>query len=86
MSNMQYSFGFTDAEVDSLFERYLKNDITPKMVTRDELRDWYDGYIHVPASDYIIRDPLCYHFRIITLEITGPVKKNIELRVRSSVD
>lgn len=37
-------FGFTDAEVDSLFERYLKNDITPKMVTRDELRDWYDGY------------------------------------------
>lgn len=41
---MGYSFGFTDAEVDSLFERYLKNDITPKMVTRDELRDWYDGY------------------------------------------
>lgn len=46
MTEQRFSeyFGFTDAEVDSLFERYLKNDITPKMVTRDELRDWYDGY------------------------------------------
>lgn len=33
-----------DAEVDLLFERYLENDIAPKMVTRDDLRDWYDGY------------------------------------------
>jgi len=26
-----------DAEVDLLFERYLENDIAPKMVTRDDL-------------------------------------------------
>ncbi|MGN0404000.1 MAG: AAA family ATPase [Bariatricus sp.] len=37
-------FGFTDAEVDSLYERYLKNDLSPKLVTRDDLRIWYDGY------------------------------------------
>lgn len=37
-------FGFTDAEVDLLYDRYLANDIAPKMVTRDDLRDWYDGY------------------------------------------
>ncbi|MDD7389722.1 MAG: AAA family ATPase [Lachnospiraceae bacterium] len=37
-------FGFTDKEVDLLYERYLSNDILPKMVTRDDLRNWYDGY------------------------------------------
>ena len=37
-------FGFTDEEVDALYERYLENEVSPKMVTRDDLRMWYDGY------------------------------------------
>ncbi len=37
-------FGFTDEEVDLLYERYLGNAVSPKMVTRDDLRNWYDGY------------------------------------------
>ena len=37
-------FGFTDQEVDLLFERYLSNSVLPKRVTRDDLRSWYDGY------------------------------------------
>lgn len=37
-------FGFTDEEVDALYERYLENEVLPKMVTRDDLRMWYDGY------------------------------------------
>ncbi len=36
-------FGFTDKEVDSIFERYLNNQKQPK-VTREGLRLWYDGY------------------------------------------
>ncbi|MCD7708268.1 MAG: ATP-binding protein [Clostridiales bacterium] len=41
-------FGFTEEEVDELYERYLK--INAKMqpekrrVTREGLREWYDGY------------------------------------------
>ena len=37
-------FGFTDQEVDLLYERYLSNSVLPKRVTRDDLRSWYDGY------------------------------------------
>lgn len=36
-------FGFTDEEVDELYERYLKNWTRPSF-TRDELAQWYDGY------------------------------------------
>lgn len=36
-------FGFTEAEADDLFERYLKTTKNPK-ITREELRLWYDGY------------------------------------------
>lgn len=36
-------FGFTELEVDMLYERYLKNMAIPK-VTREGLREWYDGY------------------------------------------
>ncbi len=36
-------FGFTDAEVDGLYERYLINEENPAF-TREELRNWYDGY------------------------------------------
>ena len=36
-------FGFTEQEVDTLYERY-KNVIKFPRITRDELRQWYDGY------------------------------------------
>lgn len=37
-------FGFTDKEVDLLYERYLVNNTSVKRVARDGLRTWYDGY------------------------------------------
>ena len=36
-------FGFTESEVDELYERYLKECKTPT-ITREQLRLWYDGY------------------------------------------
>lgn len=36
-------FGFTDEEVDALYEIYLKSNSDPK-VTREGLRIWYDGF------------------------------------------
>lgn len=36
-------FGFTDSEVDTLYERYCTQSHTPA-ITREELRIWYDGY------------------------------------------
>lgn len=36
-------FGFTEEEVDELYQRYLKMEKCPD-VSREELRLWYDGY------------------------------------------
>lgn len=36
-------FGFTDAEVDELYQRYLQIEPNPQ-VTREGLETWYDGY------------------------------------------
>lgn len=36
-------FGFTNEEVDELYQRYLKNCVTPEF-SRLDLADWYDGY------------------------------------------
>lgn len=36
-------FGFTDTEVDALYQRYLAAESGPK-VTREGLKLWYDGY------------------------------------------
>ncbi len=36
-------FGFTDEEVDELYQRYLRNCDHPAF-SRQELADWYDGY------------------------------------------
>lgn len=36
-------FGFTESEVDLLYERYLKNCVHPR-VTREGLGEWYNGY------------------------------------------
>lgn len=37
-------FGFFDSEVDMLYERYEKQQKAPLMVSREELKRWYDGY------------------------------------------
>ena len=36
-------FGFTDEEVDALYQRYIKLEEDPK-VSRNDLRLWYNGY------------------------------------------
>ncbi|MCD8014440.1 MAG: ATP-binding protein [Lachnospiraceae bacterium] len=36
-------FGFTNAEVDELYQRYQKFSPAP-VVSREDLTDWYDGY------------------------------------------
>ncbi len=42
-------FGFTDSEVDNLYQRYL--EITPSpSITREELKRWYDGYQTVSGT------------------------------------
>ncbi|MCD8119467.1 MAG: ATP-binding protein [Lachnospiraceae bacterium] len=38
-------FGFTNAEVDDLYARYVKKTVSPR-VSRDELTAWYDGYLN----------------------------------------
>lgn len=43
MERFSNYFGFTEEEVDRLFEIYLKTTKHPK-ITRKELRIWYDGY------------------------------------------
>lgn len=42
-------FGFSDAEVDELYSRYLEQPAADRKVTRDGLRIWYDGY-HTKAG------------------------------------
>lgn len=37
-------FGFTESEVDMLFERYQGQTMSHAQVTRDGLKLWYDGY------------------------------------------
>lgn len=36
-------FGFTESEVDMLYDRYIENTSVPN-ITRDGLRFWYNGY------------------------------------------
>ena len=52
-------FGFTDEEVDVLYQQYLKK--TKKTyITRESLREWYDGY-HTAAGErlYNPRSVVC---------------------------
>lgn len=44
-------FGFTESEVDKLHEKYLTYQSNPK-VTREELREWYDGY-HTQSGERV---------------------------------
>ena len=52
-------FGFSDKEVDILYRRYLKNTKNPQ-ITRDSLREWYDGY-HTASGErlYNPRSVVC---------------------------
>lgn len=36
-------FGFTDEEVDDLYQKYLRTESEPR-ITREGLEQWYDGY------------------------------------------
>lgn len=53
-------FGFTDDEVDDLYERYCREceNRENKNVTRKGLRDWYNGYYTNRESGYTIHAPL----------------------------
>ena len=36
-------FGFTDSEVDQLYEKYTRNT-REIYISREDLKEWYDGY------------------------------------------
>lgn len=52
-------FGFSDKEVDGLYEIYMRTTKRPKL-SRDSLREWYDGY-HTALGDrlYNPRSVVC---------------------------
>lgn len=52
-------FGFSDDEVDRLFEKYLEETKKPR-VNREELKEWYDGY-HTASGErmYNPRSVVC---------------------------
>ena len=52
-------FGFSDEEVDLLYQRYLERTKKPR-ITRENLREWYDGY-HTAAGErlYNPRSVVC---------------------------
>lgn len=57
------SFGFTELEVDDLYARYLQNQSAP-LVTREGLRDWYDGY-HTKSGERV------YNPRSVVFSLTN---------------
>lgn len=44
-------FGFTESEVDMLYEKFVSHQINPR-VSRDGLRAWYDGY-HTKSGERV---------------------------------
>ena len=64
-SEQKYSdyFGFTEPEVDDLYERYLQTEPQPP-VSRDGLRIWYDGY-HTKSGERV------YNPRSVVLSLTN---------------
>lgn len=58
------SFGFTDQEVDELYERYQIREKGNGKITREELRAWYDGY-HTMTGDRV------YNPRSVVLALTN---------------
>lgn len=56
-------FGFTEKEVDVLFEKYLQNEPNPQ-IAREGLRIWYDGY-HTKSGERV------YNPRSVVLALTN---------------
>lgn len=56
-------FGFTETEVDYLYEKYLQNQPAPA-VSREGLRTWYDGY-HTKSGERV------YNPRSVVLSLTN---------------
>lgn len=56
-------FGFSEKEVDILFEKYLQNEPNPQ-VAREGLRIWYDGY-HTKLGERV------YNPRSVVLALTN---------------
>lgn len=56
-------FGFSEKEVDILFEKYLQNEPNPQ-VAREGLRIWYDGY-HTKSGERV------YNPRSVVLALTN---------------
>ncbi|WP_373212102.1 AAA family ATPase [Ruminococcus sp. 5_1_39BFAA] len=56
-------FGFTESEVDELFDRFLMNQSNP-LVTREGLRTWYDGY-HTKSGERV------YNPRSVVVSLTN---------------
>lgn len=65
-SEEKYSeyFGFTDSEVDELFEHYQMLNPEGQHVTREGLRLWYDGY-HTKSGERV------YNPRSVVLSLTN---------------
>ena len=56
-------FGFTEKEVNILFEKYLQNEPNPQ-IAREGLRIWYDGY-HTKSGERV------YNPRSVVLALTN---------------
>ena len=57
-------FGFTEQEVDELYERYQKRNKNALKVSREGLKLWYDGYF----SDMLRKEPsLGYVYRLANI-------------------
>ena len=56
-------FGFSDEEVDMLYQRYLEKTKKPQ-ITRESLREWYDGY-HAKGGERI------YNPRSVVMALTN---------------
>lgn len=52
-------FGFTEAEVDTLFQRFRASTANPR-ITRDDLREWYDGYICFDGTRLYNPQSVCF--------------------------
>ncbi|MDO4554336.1 MAG: AAA family ATPase [Lachnospiraceae bacterium] len=65
VSEEMYSeyFGFTETEVDSLYKKYLSNQMEPQ-VTREGLRLWYNGY-HTKSGERM------YNPRSVVMALTN---------------
>ena len=57
-------FGFTEQEVDELYERYQERNKNALKVSREGLKLWYDGYF----SDMLRKEPsLRYVYRLANI-------------------